>query len=69
MWPAWEWRSNISTGADTSINDNFAEYDDTDLLSKMFTKDHNRSGILNINEGTPGQNQVSLSNKNDKSRY
>ena len=61
---------NISTGADTSINDNFAEYDDTDLLSKMFSKDHNRSGILNINDqGAPGYNQVSLSNMNDKSRY
>lgn len=30
---------NISTGADTSINENYAEYDDTDLLSKMFSKD------------------------------
>jgi hypothetical protein len=30
---------NISTGADTSLNDNYVEYDDTELLSKMFSKD------------------------------
>lgn len=38
---------NISTGADTSLNENNLEYDDTELLSKMFSKDHqNRSGLI-----------------------
>ncbi|MFS8160246.1 MAG: hypothetical protein ACMG6E_08575 [Candidatus Roizmanbacteria bacterium] len=32
-----------------SIHDNF-DYDDTELLSKMFSKDQNRSGVINHND-------------------
>jgi hypothetical protein len=39
------------------------DYDDTDLLSKMFSKDQNKSGVIQTNEI-----QVSLQNKHDK-RY
>jgi len=31
---------NVTSGADISINESNFEYDDTDLLSKMFNKDH-----------------------------
>lgn len=40
---------NVTSGAELSINEGNLDYDDTDLLSKMFNKDHNRSGVLNIN--------------------
>jgi hypothetical protein len=38
---------HVTSGADISINENNFEYDDTDLLSKMFNKDHNKSGNIN----------------------
>lgn len=40
---------NATSVAELSINESNLDYDDTDLLSKMFNKDHNRSGVLNIN--------------------
>ena len=46
-----------------SIHDNF-DYDDTELLSKMFSKDQNRSGMISHNDL-----QLTLQNKNDNSRY
>lgn len=56
---------NVTSGADISIYDhNNLEYDDTDLLSKLFSKDHNKSGLLNMQEI-----QFTLQNKNEKSRY
>jgi len=42
-------KHNMSSGVDISITENM-DYDDTELLSKMFNKDHNRSGLLNVNE-------------------
>jgi hypothetical protein len=43
-----EKQHHMSTGADISISDNNFEYDDTDLLSRMFNKDcHNKSGYIN----------------------
>ena len=33
-------------GGESTLNDNL-DYDDTELLSKMFSKDQNRSGFLN----------------------
>jgi hypothetical protein len=41
-------KHHMTSGADISINENM-DYDDTDLLSKMFSKDQNRSGVLNLN--------------------
>lgn len=42
-----EKQHHISSGADISITDNNFEYDDTELLSKMFNKDtHNKSGLI-----------------------
>ena len=37
---------NQNGGDNSIINDHPREYDDTDLLSKMFSKDHNKSGML-----------------------
>lgn len=38
---------NIATGVDTTINDNNClGYDDTDLLSRMFTKDQHLSSVI-----------------------
>ncbi|CDW78642.1 UNKNOWN [Stylonychia lemnae] len=60
-------KQNIASasGADISLfeNENM-DYDDTELLSKLFTKDHNKSGHINMSEL-----QQTLQNKNDKSRY
>jgi hypothetical protein len=55
---------HVTSGADISINENNFEYDDTDLLSKMFNKDHNKSGNINTQDM-----QFTLQNKNERSRY
>eukprot|EP00347_Sterkiella_histriomuscorum_P021618 403333352 len=55
---------DLSLNDSNQFNQHHLEYDDTELLSKLFNKDYNKSGVLDIKEI-----QLSLQQKNDKSRY